>query len=130
LKLYGKRGRVHKDPRVIEMLDDQKPSPVNSAPVQKLLRLLRAVDDARRNDRSAPLQNDIVQPETSDKFDRRGPHSPQEKSRPPVHSQMANAAQQPQAYASTSTAVAAGPEERGSVESPRYSSRGKTMFVD
>jgi hypothetical protein len=90
LKLYGKKGRVIADPRVITMLDDPKPPLANSDPAKTLLRLLRALDDAWRNDRSGPRLNGIMSSEPSGTFDQRGP-SPEPMSKAPGHNQMTTA---------------------------------------
>jgi hypothetical protein len=124
LKLYGKRGRVVEDPRVVAMLDDQNPPPVNSDSAKKLLRLLRALDDAWRNDRSGPLLNDIRLPDPSDTFDKPGSYSAE------VPDKMTAASPRQHSHGHPSTSKAAGPEESVSVETARYSSRGKTIFMD
>jgi hypothetical protein len=81
LKLYGKRGRLVEDPRVMTMLEDQKTPPVNSDEAKRLLRLLHDLDDAWRNNRSGPVLNGITLPEPSGgTFDKSGPFTPEPKS--------------------------------------------------
>lgn len=77
LKLYGQKGRVHEDSRVLEMLNDQRPPPppLNTDPGRKLLRLLRGIDDAWKRDRSGPMLDGIMPP-GPDPYDRPGPYSP------------------------------------------------------
>ena len=130
LKLYGKRGRVVEDPRVVTMLDDQQPLPVNSDPAKKLLRLLRDLDDAWRNDRSGPILDGITLPEpSSGTFDQSGPYSSEPKSKASGHNQMTTSPRHVHPSSSSKGVGGGLPEERGSVDTAR-SSRGKTLFMD
>ena len=118
LKLYGRRGRTNKDPRVIEMLDEQSPQ---SDPAQRILRLLRAVDDAWRNNRSGPLLNGITMPDPSGAFDRQGSFNAEAKSQQGSGHKQVNASDpKPNSHAYPSTGKAVVSEER----------RGKSMFMD
>jgi len=146
LKLYGKRGRFVEDPRVISLLEDQKPPPVNSDEAKRLLRLLRDVDDAWRNDRSGPLLNGIALPEPSGSKPRPYSTSPEKGEGPSSSSSSSKGAghnltmaSSPRQYygvrpasASKLEAVASGSKERGSADrdTPRYLSRGKAIFMD
>lgn len=97
------------------MLDEQSPQ---SDAAQKILRLLRAVDDAWRNNRSGPLLNGIAIPEPSGTSDRQGSFNSEAGSVHKQKSTMIASDPKPNSYSSTSKAAV--PEER----------RGKSMFMD
>lgn len=122
------------------MLEDQKPPPVNSGQAKTLLRLLRDLDDAWRTDRSGPVLNGITLPEPSGgTFDKPRPYSSSEKGEGPTlssnatgHNSMTTASPREYSHGVRPASVASGSEERGSVDhdTPRYLSRGKTIFMD
>ena len=105
------------------MLDDQKHNPANSDPAQKLLRLLRALHDAWKNNRSGPLLNGIMPPEASDLF-KKPDYGPEAKSEVSGHRQTTPASAQQYSHHHSS------PSKSEPGLDTRYSSRGKTMFVD
>lgn len=47
--LYGKQGRHHEDPRVMEMMNDTSPPKANSNLYKRILHLLQELDGQYRN---------------------------------------------------------------------------------
>ncbi|KAF9529415.1 hypothetical protein CPB83DRAFT_812263 [Crepidotus variabilis] len=151
LDLYGKKGRVFENPRVVAMLDETTPPEHGVDAGRKLLRLLRAVDDGWKANRIGSLL-DGINPPPPDPFDKPGPYSPENNSSvskpgpsaisPPLTLPTPTSSRQHsfrEAHShshSLSTGTLPAPPHSGSsdsatsVDAARYTSRGKGMFVD